>query len=212
MIRSIGTGCLHVGLDLVDRGGLVGRLPVRERVLELALPRRVRPERVAGRRRARRVEADEFAGDLPNRLARTAFRLLPVRAAEAVQWRGLAADVPGQLVERIGRDVDPVPRHVLARRRVFEDEVLPRRTGDGPLHHLHVPADAVHLVDDRIPGAQGERVDDVTAPRRQFRAARGVLRPEDLGLGEQRKAGHDEAVFETAGRRRDDGGFRQAGR
>ncbi len=38
-----GDRLLHVGLDLVDRRELVGRLDVRERVLELALPRRVGP-------------------------------------------------------------------------------------------------------------------------------------------------------------------------
>lgn len=41
-----GDGLLHVGLDLVDRDELVGRLDVRERVLELALPRGVGAERV----------------------------------------------------------------------------------------------------------------------------------------------------------------------
>ena len=40
---------LHVGLDLVDRLELVGCLDVRERVLELALPGRVRAEREARR-------------------------------------------------------------------------------------------------------------------------------------------------------------------
>ena len=50
-------GLLHVVLDLLDRGELVGRLGVREGVLQLALPRGVRAERVplgapAGPRRA----------------------------------------------------------------------------------------------------------------------------------------------------------------
>ena len=39
---------LHVGLDVVDRVQLVGRLLVRERLLELALPRRVGRERRPG--------------------------------------------------------------------------------------------------------------------------------------------------------------------
>ena len=38
---------LHVGLDLVDGGQLVGRLREGERLLELALPGRVRAEGVA---------------------------------------------------------------------------------------------------------------------------------------------------------------------
>ena len=44
---------LHVGLDLVDADQLVGRLDVGEGVLELALPRGVRRERVALRGHAR---------------------------------------------------------------------------------------------------------------------------------------------------------------
>ncbi len=42
-----GNGLLHVVLDLVYRAQLVGRLFVGKGVLELALPRRVRPEREA---------------------------------------------------------------------------------------------------------------------------------------------------------------------
>ena len=48
---------LHVGLDLVDRRQLVGRLDERERVLELALPRGVRAEGVALGRHARASRA-----------------------------------------------------------------------------------------------------------------------------------------------------------
>ena len=43
-------GALHVGLDVVDRLALVGRLDVGERLLHLVLPRRVVAERVARRR------------------------------------------------------------------------------------------------------------------------------------------------------------------
>ena len=100
---------LHVGLDLVDRGELVGRLDVREGVLELALPRRVRAEGVARATAIRaRVEPDQLGGDLLDRLAGPALGLRPVGAAELVQRRRLAADVPGDLVELVGRHVEPV--------------------------------------------------------------------------------------------------------
>ena len=76
---------LHVGLDLVDRGELVGRLDVGEGVLELALPRGVRAERVARRGHPRAVQPDQLGGDLLDRLARPALGLGPVGAAEPVQ-------------------------------------------------------------------------------------------------------------------------------
>ena len=101
---------LHVALDLVDGGELVGRLHVGERVLELALPRRVGPERVPGRGHPRRVQPDQLGGDLADRLARPALGLGPVRAAEPVQRRRLAADVLGDLVQLVGRHVQPVGR------------------------------------------------------------------------------------------------------
>ena len=74
---------LHVGLDLVDRGELVGRLGVRERVLELALPRGVRAERVPGRGLPRAVQPDQLGRDLPDRLAGPALGLRPVRSRRA---------------------------------------------------------------------------------------------------------------------------------
>ncbi len=84
---------LHVGLDLVDRLQLVGRLGERERLFELALPGRVGAERVALRRHARRVELDELDGDVAHGLARATLRLRPVAAAHLRQRRRLAADV-----------------------------------------------------------------------------------------------------------------------
>ena len=83
-------GLLHVPLDLFDRGELVGRLGVREGVLQLALPRGVRAERVALGVLAGGVELDELRGDLADRLAGPGLGLLPVRAAHLVQGRRLA--------------------------------------------------------------------------------------------------------------------------
>ena len=58
---------LHVGLHLVDGGELVGRLLVREGVLQLALPRRVLGEGVAGGVEALLVEDHQLLGDLGHR-------------------------------------------------------------------------------------------------------------------------------------------------
>ncbi len=98
----------HVGLDLVDGRHLVGRLGERERVLELALPRGVRAERVAGRGLAGGVELDELGGDLLDRLLGPGLGVLPVGAAELVERGQLAADVAGDLVELVGGDEQPV--------------------------------------------------------------------------------------------------------
>lgn len=56
-----GHGLLHVLLDLGDGGELVGRLRVREGVLQFALPGGVRAEDVAGGRHPGRVELDQVA-------------------------------------------------------------------------------------------------------------------------------------------------------
>ena len=150
---------LHVGLDLVDGPELVGGLDVGEGVLELALPRGVRPERVPGRGGARGVEPDQLAGDLLDRLAGAALGLLPVRAAEAVQRRGLAADVAGDRLERVGGDVEPVARLAALGGGVLDDQVLAGRAADGALHHLDVLADAVLGVHDEVARPQLQRVD-----------------------------------------------------
>ena len=60
---------LHVGLDLVDGHQLIWRLNVREGFFKLSLPRGVWPERMPLRRHARRIQPDQLAGNLLNRLA-----------------------------------------------------------------------------------------------------------------------------------------------
>ena len=163
----------HVGLDLLDRGQLVGGLVEREGVLELALPRGVGPERVALGGLARGVELDQLGGDLADRLAGAALALGPVGAAEPVEAGLLAADVAGDLVEAVGRHEEPVGRPAALGGAVLEDEVL----AGGALHlalpHLHEAADAVLLVDDVVAGLELERVDLLLAPGRHPASGRG---------------------------------------
>src|SRR4029078_5304040 len=83
----------------------------------------------------------------------------PVGAAEPVQRRLLAADVPGDLVERVGGDVEPVGGLPALGRGVLHDEVLPGRALHLALLHLDVAADTVLLVDDVVTGLELERVD-----------------------------------------------------
>jgi hypothetical protein len=77
--RSIGRG--PQSADLLDGRDLVNL--VRERVLELHLPRRVGAERVPLDRHAHRVQADELAGHVPHRTLHAARRARPVVRAEA---------------------------------------------------------------------------------------------------------------------------------
>ena len=172
-------------LDLVDGRELVGRLDVGEGVLQLALPGRVRPERVAGRGHPGLVEPDQPGRDVADRLARPALGLGPVGAAEPVQRRRLAAGVPGHLVELVGGQVQPVRRLAALARRVLDHQVVAGRALDGAAGHLHVPADAVLLVHDVVARRELQRVDAAAAaarhppglPRARPRARPGRPRP-----------------------------------
>ena len=160
---------LHVELDLVDAAQLVGGLDVHERVFKLTLPGRVRPEGVTLGGHPGAVEPDQLARDLLDVLLGPALCLGPVRAAELVQrWR-LAADIPGDLVELVGRHEQAVR---LARARplagaVLEQEVFAGGPADRALDHLDELAHAMLLMNDVVAEAQLQRVDLVAPPRRQ---------------------------------------------
>ena len=197
----------HVVLDVVDGGQLVRRLDERERVLELALPRRVLGERVALGRLARGVQLDQLAGDLADRLARAALALGPVAAAHLVQRGLLATDVPGDLVELVGRHEQAVAGLAALARRELDHDVLaggPLGAGaDRALHHLDVPADAVLLVHDEVAGRELQRVDGLLAAARHPLLGTAFGRralPGQVVLGEHREldAFGNEPVLERA--------------
>ena len=71
-------GLLHVALDLVDGGELVGRLHVGERVLQLALPGRVGPNAYPGE--AMRAEYSRISSAA---ISRTALRARPLVLAQS---------------------------------------------------------------------------------------------------------------------------------
>ena len=95
---------LHVGLDVLDRLALVGRLLPGEARLELAQPLRVLGEVVALAALALGVEVEQLAGQLLGRAAGARLERLPRLAAELGQRRvraaraDVAADL-GQLVD-----------------------------------------------------------------------------------------------------------------
>ena len=174
----------------------------REGVLELALPRRVRTERVAPRGLPRGVQLDQLGRDLADRLAGPSLALGPVGTAEPVQAGHVAADVAGHLVELVGRDVELVRRSAALRGAVLEHEVLAGGALHDPLPHLDVAAHAVLLVHDVVTRLQLERVDLSLATGRHPPHVLGRRPlPDDVVAGEHRQALLlvDETVEERAG-------------
>ncbi len=165
-----GDGRLHVALDLVDRGQLVGRLDERERLLELLLPRGVGRERVTRDCHARRVQLDELDRDVANGATSLALRCGPVAAAHLAEGWRLAADIAGEQVELVGRNVELVARVAALVGRVLDDQEFARRlhrVASAARHlalgELDELADAVRLVHDEVAGLELQRVDDILA-------------------------------------------------
>ncbi len=189
------SGVFHVRLDVGDRLQLVVRLWIGEGLLQLGLPGRVRGEGVPRRRRPALVELNELAGDLPGGRADARLLLLPVRAAEAVERRLLAAGVRGDRVYLVGRDVELVAAAIL------EQQVIPLCSADRPFDEAAVAGDAVHVVNDER--SRREIVEE--ALRRPAPRPRHPVRPAapgDVGLGEncQLRAREDGALVELGDR------------
>ena len=139
--------CLHVRLHVLDRLQLIRRLHIGEQLLHLPLPRRVLPERMAGRSDARLVEDDELLRDFAHRGAHLRLRRAELLAAEAVQRRRLARVWPDG-VDLVARDVELVVAAEL------EQQVVALSAADGPLHHAREAADAVDVVHHMVAGLE----------------------------------------------------------
>src|SRR5919204_109824 len=103
-VRGIGVA-LHVGLDLLDRVALVGRLLVGEARLEVALPLAVLGEGVAVAAAALGVEVEQLAGELLGGATGARLHRLPRLAAELAQRgvRSAGADVAADLRQLVDR-------------------------------------------------------------------------------------------------------------
>ena len=146
-----------------------------EGLLELALPRGVRPERVTLGRHAGAVQLHEFDRDVAHGLARLALGRRPVAAAHLAERRGLAADVPAQQVELVGRHVELVAGVSALVGRVLDDQELALRLDRVAtarrhlaLHELDELADAVGVVHHEVAGLELQRVDHVLAATASF--------------------------------------------
>ena len=189
-------GLLHVGLHLGDGRQLVDGLGEAEGVLHFGLPWCVGRERMPRRGLPLGVESDKLAGDLPDCLARLGLRVGPVAAAQLAQSRLLAADVAGQLVQRVHRDEQLVGPLATLRRGVFQNQVFAAGPADGALRHLHEPADAVLVVHHQIARGQRQRVDGVaTFGRQPLALGAGGAVAGQIGLGDHHQfaARYDDA-------------------
>ena len=161
---------LHVGLDLLDRLELVGRLLVGEGALEVHQPLRVGGERVARAALALGVEVDQLARQRLGGAAGAQLLLLPLLAAELRERRvaGVGPHVAGDLVELVARHEHAVAVAVL------ELEVVARHAPDGLGLEAREARDAVVLVHDGVARAQvGELGDGAAAGRGPAGARRG---------------------------------------
>ena len=92
---------------------LVGRLLEREGILQLALPRQVRSERVPRHRHPNGVEPHELTRHVANRPLDLGRGASPIRAAHPVHARDVAAQVFHDHADRVRRHVELVVLRVL---------------------------------------------------------------------------------------------------
>src|SRR3954470_7636026 len=186
---------LHVGLDLLNRLALVGRLLPREGGLELAQPVGVLGERVAVAAAALGVEVEQLAGELVGRAPRARLHRLPRLAAELGERRVAAAraDVAADLRELVDRHEDAVGTRELELEVVAGDAADGLRVEPGELRQ------AVVLVDDDVVGAQVGEGAQRAPPAAGGLRALGPPAAEEPVLGDDREAqaGRDEAVAEV---------------
>ena len=138
----------HIRLHIGDRRQLVGRLFVRERSLELALPRCIGVEPVSRGAGPCPVQIYHGLGYHGHGLPDLAARLGPLRAAHAGQARRLTPGVATDGRELVGRDIELVTGGVL------DEQVVACSTGDIPVHEAFEPSNAMVMVDNVIAGVQ----------------------------------------------------------
>ena len=164
---------LEVLLHRLDRRLLIRRLAVREARLELRQPLAREVVRHPYLGLPLRIELDQVAGEVADRLACARLERLPRLAAELRQRgsRGVGADVARDFAELLVGDVEPV----LAAER--EQEIVPRDAGHGVRLEPEQLADAMVLVHDVVAGTKvGERLQRTAAEAPFTRRAP----PEDL--------------------------------
>ena len=182
---------LHVGLHLVDRHLLVGRLGEREGVFHLVLPRGVVAKGVALGVHPALVQHDEFLGDLAHGAAHPRLGLGEIGAAEAVEAGGLAAHVLAQRVDLVAGHVQ------LVAALVRQQQVVALDPADGALHHALVLAHAVLVVHHVVAGPQVfEEAGALAFARPGLAVAAAAAGEVALGNDGQLRGGQQEAAVQ----------------
>ena len=138
---------LHVALDVGNRGGLVDGQLVGESVFEFLLPVCVGAEGVTGHGLALGVELQQLFGHVAHGLLDAGLRLLPCRAAQAIERRSRPAGVLLDKVQPLNRD----EQLVLTRVSQLQELLLRVAGAANPeLFQADELADAVVNVDDEV--------------------------------------------------------------
>ena len=161
----------HVALHIFDGALLVGGFLEFERILEFALPVRIRRKRMARRGLALGVKRQQLLRHVAHRFAHARLARFPDRRAQPVERRFHAAQ---RLI--FLHQVDARQRHVELRvAGIFQEHELAGRAFD---HHLPQPfelPDAVIHVDHVIAGLQ---IREIAEETRRLRPRPRTLRPE----------------------------------
>ena len=177
----------HVALDVVDGVLLVdGEIPL-ERVVELALPVRIRAERVARHGLARGVELEQLLGHVAHGLLDARLGAFPRRAAELVERRLRGAAV---LLDEI-EPLDGNEQLVFA--EIAELHEFLHGVADADLLESDEPPDAVidvhdQVVDFEIAQVREERLRDRAVPVSLALDLRALFL-EDVRLGDDLQLG-----------------------
>ena len=177
----------HVALDVVDGVLLVDREIPLEGVVELALPVRIRAERVARHGLARGVELEQLLGHVAHGLLDARLGAFPGGAAELVERRLRGAAVLLDEVEPLDRNEQLVFAEI-AQLHEFLHGVA-----DADLFEPDEPADAVidvhdQVLDFEVAQIREERLGDRAVPV-SLALDLGALFLEDVGLGNNLQLG-----------------------
>ena len=173
----------HVALDVGDRGSLIGRQLVLERILELLLPVRVGAERVARHGPTRRVELEQLLGHVAHGLLDLGLRAFPRGAAQPIDGRLARAGVFLDEVEALDRNEE------LVFARVAELEELLGAVAHADLLEADEHADAVIDMDDEVADLEVAQIREERLAGRPPAIRRSTLFFEDVRFREDLKAG-----------------------
>ena len=171
----------HVALDVADGGGLIRRQIPLEGAFELLLPVRVRGKRVTRNGLARGVELEQLLRHVAHGFLDLGLRLLPGRAAQAIERRLRAAGVLLDQIEPFDRDEQLVFAVIAELEKLLHDVA----DAYGQLLEADELADAVVDVHDVVADLEVAQIREERRGQRSLPARRRAtaLFLEDVRLG-----------------------------